>query len=91
MPSFVDFTFASSTGQNTIRARKCVPDGEAKAVVQIAHGIAEHIERYDGFMAFLASNGYVAVGNSLTNPIEGNGMPADYDDTDIWFTPVFCQ
>lgn len=85
MPSFVDFTFASSTGQNTIRARKCVPDGEAKAVVQIAHGIAEHIERYDGFMAFLASNGYVAVGNdhlghgkSIAKPSEqGIFAPAD--------------
>ncbi|HBL41088.1 MAG TPA: alpha/beta hydrolase, partial [Ruminococcaceae bacterium] len=30
----------------------------AKAVFQIAHGMAEHIERYDEFCAFLASNGY---------------------------------
>lgn len=63
MADFTDFSFASSTGKNTIRARKIVPDGEVKAVVQIAHGIAEHIERYDDFMRFLADNGCVVVGN----------------------------
>ena len=63
MGKFEDFYFPSSTGKNTIRARKCIPDGEPRAIVQIAHGIAEHIERYDGFMSFLADNGFVAVGN----------------------------
>ncbi len=63
MPAFEDFYFESSTGCNTIRALKCVPDGKAKAVVQIAHGIAEHIDRYRDFMAFLAENGYAAVGD----------------------------
>ena len=63
MPEFRDFFYPSSTGHNEIRARICVPEGPAKGVVQIAHGIAEHIERYDDFMCFLAENGYVAVGN----------------------------
>ena len=64
MPEFRDFFFASSTGCNDIHARICVPDTPApKAVVQIAHGIAEHIERYDDFMRFLAEYGFIAVGN----------------------------
>lgn len=63
MANFTDFTFESSTGKNRIHARKCVPEGTPRAVVQIAHGIAEHIDRYDDFMAFLAANGFVAVGN----------------------------
>lgn len=63
MPEFRDFFYASSTGQNEIRARICTPEGKPKGVIQIAHGIAEHIERYDDFMLFLAENGYVAVGN----------------------------
>ena len=46
MPSFQEFYFTSSTGMNRIRALKCLPDGEPKAIVQIAHGIAEHIDRY---------------------------------------------
>ena len=63
MPEFRDFFYPSSTGKNQIHARMCVPDGTPKGVVQIAHGIAEYINRYDAFMEFLAKNGYVAVGN----------------------------
>ncbi len=63
MSVFEDFCFESSTGRNTIRALKCVPDGKPRAVVQISHGIAEHIDRYRDFMAFLAENGFVAVGD----------------------------
>ena len=63
MPEFRDFYYPSSTGKNQIHARICTPDGTPKAVVQIAHGIAEHIDRYEDFMRFLAENSYVAVGN----------------------------
>ena len=40
----------------------CVPDAEPRAIVQIIHGIAEYIDRYDEFMSFLADNGIIAVG-----------------------------
>lgn len=33
-----------------------------KAVVQIAHGMAEHIERYDDFARFLVRSGYLVCG-----------------------------
>lgn len=63
MPSFQEFYFTSSTGMNRIRALKWLPDGEPKAIVQIAHGIAEHVDRYREFMEFLAQNGYLVVAN----------------------------
>ena len=79
MPRFEDFSFPSSTGKNTIHARCCLPDGEIRGVVQIAHGIAEYIDRYDPFMSFLAEHGFVAVGNdhlghgkSITAPEEAS-------------------
>lgn len=62
MPTFKDFYFNSSTGKNKIHARMCVPDTEPRAIVQIIHGIAEYIDRYDKFMSFLADNGIIAVG-----------------------------
>ena len=62
MPTFKDFYFNSSTGKNKIHARMCIPDGEPRAIVQIIHGIAEYIDRYDGFMSYLADNGIIAVG-----------------------------
>ena len=63
MPEFRDFYYESSTGKNQIHARICTPDGTPRGIVQIAHGIAEHINRYEDFMRFLAENGFVAVGN----------------------------
>ena len=63
MSTFTDETLLSGDGKTRLHVRRCVPEGEAKAVVQIAHGIAEHIGRYDDFAAFLAENGFVAAGN----------------------------
>ena len=37
------------------------PKGKIKGIVQIAHGMAEHKERYIPFMEFLNDNWYIAV------------------------------
>ena len=50
MSVFQEFTFPSSTGKNTVRCLKCLPDSEPRGIVQIEHGIAEHIDRYRDFM-----------------------------------------
>ena len=39
----------------------CRPEGAAKAVVQLAHGMCERKERYMEFMEYLCSLGYVCV------------------------------
>lgn len=58
------FTYTSTNG-TVIFARKWSPiDGSApKAVIQIAHGMAEHSERYDDFAAFLVKEGYTVYAN----------------------------
>ena len=63
MPAFEDFYFDSTYPGKKIHALICRPEKEAVCVVQIAHGIAEHIDRYRDFMSFLADNAIVAVGN----------------------------
>ena len=63
MVKIIDFTFPSTDGVHTIHARKWVPDGDVKGVVQLVHGVAEHIARYDAFAAFLAQHGFVAAGD----------------------------
>ena len=63
MPAFEDFYFQSTYPGKKIHALICRPDKVPVCVVQIAHGIAEHIDRYRDFMNFLAENGIVAVGN----------------------------
>lgn len=63
MPAFSDYTFRSCNAKNDIHVRRCTPDGAVRAVVQIAHGIAEHVERYDDFATYLAENGFLVVAN----------------------------
>ncbi len=81
MPSLQEFTFLSSDGKHQVFARECVPDGEVRGVVQIAHGIAEYIDRYIPFMQFLAENGFVAVGNDHL----GHGKTAQTDGERCFF------
>ncbi len=53
--------FYPSAGQGTIRGYRWEPEGSPRAVVQIVHGIAEHIGRYDEFARFLNSQGILVV------------------------------
>ncbi len=43
-----------------------------KGVIQLIHGMAEHVERYDHFAQFLNFNGYIVVGSDL----RGHGKTA---------------
>ena len=69
-----DIEFASSDGSSTIRGYIWWPKGDPTTppagVVQITHGMAEHIGRYDDFARFLARNGYVVAGHDQV----GHGM-----------------
>ncbi|MBR3869855.1 MAG: alpha/beta hydrolase [Clostridia bacterium] len=55
-----EFLFRSSSDLCDIFACSYFPDKnvELKGVVQIAHGMAEHHERYEDFIEFLNKNGY---------------------------------
>lgn len=55
-----DFYYASK-GAGNIRARSWEPEGDPIAIVQLVHGIAEHIERYDAFAQYLNQHGYLVV------------------------------
>ena len=55
-----DFWF-DSCGAGKIHGCRWSPEGEPKAVLQIVHGIAEYIERYDGFAEFLTRRGFLVV------------------------------
>lgn len=56
--------FNSSNGKNKIRTLIWQDDELSPVgVVQLAHGMCEHIARYDSFARFLAGNGFVVCGN----------------------------
>ena len=51
-----------SCGAGSIHYSKWTPEGEPKAVLQIVHGISDHIGRYGLFAQEMAAHGYVVVG-----------------------------
>ena len=53
-----------------------LPDGAPKGLVQFAHGMAEHKERYLPFMEFLAGHGYAC----LINDHRGHGASVKSKD-----------
>lgn len=63
MPQMNELTFKSCNKVNDIYVRCWLPDGPVRATVQIAHGLAEYVTRYDTFMQFLAQEGYAVYGN----------------------------
>lgn len=58
-----DLYFSSSNSKNKIHLSIWKPDGDPKAILQISHGMAEYIERYDDFAGFLNEHGILVAGN----------------------------
>lgn len=57
-----EFTFDSRDGQSKIHAIRWVPEGEVICILQIVHGMAEYIERYEETARFLAERGILVTG-----------------------------
>lgn len=74
-----EFTFPSSDGLHQIHAMEWLPAGRApKAVVQLIHGIAEYIARYDHFARFLTEHGYAVVGHDHLGHGKTAAGPEEY-------------
>lgn len=69
--------YRSSDGINTIVAKIYIPQ-QPKGVIQIVHGMCEHIDRYEEFMRFLACSGYVVCGNNHLGHGESCASPKDF-------------
>lgn len=58
-----EFYFPSKDGNTEIHTIEWKPEGKAKAVLQICHGMVEYVGRYEEFADFLCDRGYYVVGN----------------------------
>lgn len=58
-----EYGMPSSNGQDTVHIIEWKPDGEVKGILQISHGMIEYIDRYDRFARFMASKGFLVIGN----------------------------
>lgn len=57
------FSFPSSCAGETLFCRLAEPKGSIRGIVQISHGMCEHIDRYLPFFRFLAGEGFAVCGN----------------------------
>lgn len=76
--SFMETFYLDSCGGGRLHCAVWTPQQQPKAVVQLIHGIAEHIARYDAFAQFLTQHGFVVAaddhmghGGSVTNGLTG--------------------
>ena len=72
----IEKTFLSKDEKSTIHYYIWEPEGQPKAVLQIVHGMAEHILRYADFAEYLSSQGILVCGNDHI----GHGRSADPKD-----------
>ena len=78
-----------SCGAGKIHCCKWIPEGCPKGVVQIVHGIAEFVERYDEFAVWLTSKGYAVVAEDHMGhgqSINGDGIQGYFHGG--WFSAV---
>jgi len=79
----------NSKGAGRIHACKWTPEGEPKAILQIVHGIAEFVERYEDFANFLSGHGFVVVAEDHMGhgqSINGDGIQGYFHGG--WFTAI---
>lgn len=81
MTNMKDFTFLSSDGKTTLHGISWLPEGKPVAVLQIAHGVAEYIGRYDRFARFLNEQGVAVVGHDHL----GHGLSLGKGESPVYF------
>ncbi len=83
MAEKVKFSFQSVRNQ-PLSARKWIPDGPVRGVVQLVHGMAEHIDRYDGVAEALNAHGFLVAGHNQLGHGEGTPLRGYFGEKDGW-------
>lgn len=92
MARFTEFYIPSTDKKHKLHVMEWLPDQERpRAVIQIAHGLGDHIGWYAEFAKFLTNNHFAVVGNSHL----GHGLTATsadelgfFAEKDGWATAV---
>ena len=73
-----EYSYPSKTGLANIHAVSWTPDdaSQVKAVFQIMHGMAEHLERYEDFANYMTGRGFAV----YINDHIGHGKSVKSDD-----------
>ena len=75
-----EYRVLSSDGVHNLAGVVYLPEGEAKGFFQVAHGMTEHIGRYERFMQDMAEAGWICFGYDHL----GHGHTVN-DDSELGF------
>ena len=78
-----EFTFLSADGKTPIHAVEWLPEGQARAVLQISHGVSEYILRYEPFAEYLTARGFAVAGHDHL----GHGQSVAEGSARLYFGP----
>ncbi|HJA94789.1 MAG TPA: lysophospholipase, partial [Candidatus Eisenbergiella merdipullorum] len=70
-----EFDYPSADGKTRVHAVEWRPDGDPACILQIIHGMAEYVDRYDPFASYLAERGVLVTGHDHL----GHGMSVGED------------
>ena len=62
MIKVIDKQVLSSDRSHQLKGKIYIPEGPARGLFHVVHGMTEHIARYDGFMRAIAEEGYIVFG-----------------------------
>lgn len=92
MTNMTEFTFLSTDGKTQLHGMCWEPEGgSVHAVLQICHGVAEHIARYDAFARYLNGLGIAVVGHDHLGhglSLPESGTPVYFGEGNTWNTVV---
>jgi len=57
MGTLREWRYPSSDGIHSVYVREWIPEGKVRCILQITHGVADHIRRYDHVAQFLSDQG----------------------------------
>lgn len=78
-----EFTIPSADGRTQLHAVEWIPETPFRAVLQISHGLGEHVLRYEPFAEYLAARGVASFGHDHL----GHGKSVPPDGVRLWFGP----
>ena len=80
MITVIDKEVLSSDNIHQLKGKVYLPEGEARGLFHVVHGMAEFTGRYDGFMREMAEDGYIVFGYDHL----GHGLTAR-DDSELGY------
>lgn len=58
-----EFSFLSADGKTSIHAAAWIPAVPVRAIVELSHGVSEHILRYEPLASYLTQRGFAVIGH----------------------------